>query len=93
VLTALTLTWRPGVHDRNDVPPSALGEPLPDQPTPVKARAARDRRTGLAALKRASGYARHWVKRKNGRFWRAQFCTEVARRIKTANSYVIEIAI
>jgi hypothetical protein len=26
--------------DRNDIPPSALGKPLPDQPTPVKARAA-----------------------------------------------------
>jgi hypothetical protein len=30
VLAALTPTWRPGVHDRNDVPPSALGKPLPE---------------------------------------------------------------
>src|SRR5439155_25020905 len=30
--------------------------------------------------KRAPAHARRWLKRKNGGFWSAQFCTETARR-------------
>jgi hypothetical protein len=33
----------------------------------------------MGSKKRASAYARRRFKRKNGWFWRAQFCTEVAR--------------
>jgi len=36
--------------DRNDVPPSALCKPLPDQPAPVKARGSRARLRRLTAL-------------------------------------------
>ena len=41
---------------------------------------SRSERTAHHGLeKRASAYARRCFKRKNGRFWRAQFCTEMAR--------------
>jgi site-specific DNA recombinase len=54
------------------------------------ARRSRRNRTSHHRLeKRTAAHARRRFKRKNGGFWRAHFCTEN----KTANSYVIEIAI
>src|ERR1700730_134431 len=52
---------------------------LPARTRPTR-RSRRERTSHHGVEKRAAAYPRRRFKRKNGGFWRAQFCTEVARR-------------